>query len=275
MSAMSGQWQWSSVMARLNSAKAEMHCSDNTATKMKHYEIIIRFHMGIVANVLSQGWSHPDYHYVDCHAGSGLYDVPGVRGSPRIFCEAAQLKKLSAACWFVEKDLLKAALLRQTLADRPGVKVVHNRFERVLPGLSFGSTSEPAMGLVFADPAGTLSDAQVSEFKAFFARHHKMDFLLHVAAGAYKRARLHGYDFRAFVSNLRSMKKYWSIRQKSANLHWTFLIGSDWKEMPRKLRSIYFRDLDSVEGLTILAELSTPGDRRHRRPVNAQGDLFA
>jgi hypothetical protein len=239
----------------------------------------------------------PFYTYVDLNAGAGrYYDHIGavMDGSPLIALLMARHLGLSLSALLCEKDLAEFTQLQSTLTtldEQPPGTMQWQRWHRPCHEDSItlwhGEATQAVidrltqwrclaedrntkhLGLVYADPNGTVPFPLLQEAARALPQ---CEILIHAGGTSHKRqyySEKHGLCF-TFEEMLDTIKKpYWLIRKLSGPQQWTFLLGSAWKDMPRKLAGQDFYSLTSAEGASIYRRLN-----KRRQDLDGQGNLF-
>jgi len=90
--------------------------SKNTSAKQEQFKYFIGIHLGICKGIFkgnqNKAWLSHTYHYIDLNAGTGISEAYG-EGSPIIFLQQAESKKVDSSCYFVDiKDSVLEELKR-------------------------------------------------------------------------------------------------------------------------------------------------------------------
>lgn len=242
-------------------------------------------------------WAVPWYTYIDLNAGEGFYlDGGGLlaAGSPIIALTTARNLKLPLRAIFYEEDSLTYQTLQHALTSFLGVPASPNHWHilhapdyeedivlchddttivvpQLLESLSHNTPQfqRQYFGSIYSDPNGTVP---FDLLRATADALPRCDILIHAGGTWHKRqyySPKNGLKQR-FDTLLGTIdKNYWLIRELYGPQHWTFLVGSNWKELPHKLAGQGFHDLKSLEGQSIMRRAS-----QRRQDVDGQGDLF-
>jgi three-Cys-motif partner protein len=249
-----------------------MGISENTHWK-EHYfrrllEILMRIVKGIHAKYRAY---HPWFHYVDLYAGAGAYvDDAGfpLLGSPLIALKMAHYINIPIQAYFFENDLQEYQQLVALVKEYQGK---HRRYDDIqlcaglcqayLPHLLESWHQEDTearrqrLGLIYADPNGLVPFALLQKAAQALP---VCDVLIHGSATAHKRQYFQpkhalAFTFEEMLDTI--PKKYWLVRQVYGVWQMTFLLGSNWEEMPRKLAGHGFYDRQSAEGQAIIRRM--------------------
>jgi len=241
--------------------------SDYTIYKQLHLGAILRKHLNITRAIFEKhDWPEKVYHYLDLHAGPGIYQHNGmvVRGSPIIFIETLMSVGLKCQAVFFEicddrRTQLVWNLAR--FADVPDLSLLfHGDYQRFLP-CHFDDSQARAkkkFGLVYADPAGTLPPFELLAQMFQSRSYATMDVLIYMSSTNLKRQLK--YDRCPIDKRLKDYlglipKKYWIVREPYGPHQWTFLIGTNWDAFP-EFRDLGFHRIDSPEGQEIFHRLN-------------------
>jgi hypothetical protein len=274
--------------------------SEYTPLKQAHFQRLVSILMKASLNIMQRHtWAMPFYTYLDLSAGPGRYaDKAGltVEGSPLIALLTARLLHLPLVAVFYEEDLATFGVLRNTLTPhfaQPPQRIpqavywtstqehpqqallVYGDAQALVPELlaqwRLDAEQQDAkhLGLLYSDPNGLIPFAVLEEAARSLPQ---CDFLIQAGATTHKRQYYN--DRNGLCSTFEEMldtikKQFWLIRDLYGAQHWTFLLGSNWKEMPRKLSGQGFHDLRSPEGQSIMRRAN-----KRAKDQDGQGDLF-
>jgi hypothetical protein len=244
-------------------------------------------------------WAIPFYTYLDLSAGPGrYYDQAGLtqEGSPLIALLMARLLRLPLVAVLYEKHLATHGELRSALTPHfaepprctpqafffPATEehpqqalLVYGDAQVLVPGLlaqwrlDAEEQNRKHLGLIYSDPNGLIPFALLEEAARSLPQ---CDVLIYAGGTTHKRQYYN--DRNGLCSTFEEMldtikKQYWLIRDPFGAQQWTFLLGSNWKKMPRKLSGQGFHDLHSPEGQSIMRRVN-----RRAKDLDGQGDLF-
>jgi hypothetical protein len=231
--------------------------SSVTEIKQEHFRKILSVHMLITSHVIrnwrEKNWNvSPYFHYFDINAGAG-FDQNGVKGSPQIFCEEREKRKIYCKSLFIEESADNAESLKALL---PGENVECGDHSDVLPG-SFTDEKVRRFGLLYADPNGIFDLDVIRKFCECYC-YNKTDILINCNSTAIKRVRMSSRheETRSLWDRLQEIdKKYWIIREPYGRHQWSFILGTNWPSFP-KFEKIGFYKLESKEGREIFNKIN-------------------
>lgn len=209
----------------------------------------------------------PPYLFMDLHGGPGwLCDDAGRRfeGSPLIAANALAASGLGHETWHFEKDRNVSADL--TAALDPSVytqsTVCHLRFEDgVRRWLAQNRSHAYRYGLVYSDPIG--DPLPVETFNLIAHHSPRVDLLAYVAAtNQYKRFD-RGRRLADDIAGVRKRKVL--IREPAGGEQYTFIVFTDWTDMPEWKRRGFYEVTDSGPGRSILDRLNLTRAELHER----------
>lgn len=256
--------------------------SKETERKEADFRGLLRMHINICKGIARSGWTAP-YLYVDLHAGPGLLEHEGRRfdGSPLIAKDLLTCAGIRAETVHFEQDPEVAGRLNVAMSDPfalldPGLtSQVHNEpFEAGFDAwLDRAGYQANRYGLIYSDPIGDpIPVATLNRAADLFPR---VDLLAYVAANSqYKRVR--GQDLKRGIEPTRPLlaehiaavrKRVVLIREPLSAHQWTFVLWSNWTDLPQWERHGFWR-LDSAKGQHILDRLNLTEDE-HRKKANA------
>lgn len=257
--------------------------SAETERKEADFRGVLDMHITICKALMQRQRTAP-YLYADLYAGPGHLEFNGRRflGSPLIAQDLLARASIPYQAIHFEKDpevagRLAAALWQPTsLFDTPDADnspVFTEAFETGFPHwLTEAGHQGDRYGLVYSDPIrDEIPHALLNEAAA---RMPRVDLLSYVSATQYKRRR--GQDIKRNGStelpllgdHIRAVNKRIAlIRKPLGAWQWTFVLWSNWVNMPAWTSHGFYR-LDSPEGQQILDRLNLT-EREHREKVNA------
>lgn len=259
---------------------ADEWVSDETEPKERDFRGILEMHVPVCKGILRRHGLRP-YRYVDLYAGPGHLEFKGRRflGSPLVAQDILTRYGLPHEAVHFEKDPEVAARLAEalwvpaSLLDTPDPDSSPIRVEACQEGfprwLSEIGPQPRRLGLVYADP---IKDEIPVELLNQAARSMPMvDLLSYVSATQYKRRR--GGDLRRNGRSGRPLlsdhvnavdKKYGLIRKPRGAWQFTFILWSNWGELPEWNGRGFYR-LDSDDGRRILDSLDLTSRQRHEK----------
>jgi hypothetical protein len=226
--------------------------SDETERKEQDFAGLLAMHMRICKSILDRR-DGPPYLYVDCHAGRGNLEYGGrpFPGSPLIARQTAAQIGLAHEAIHFEQNRNEALLLQEAL--RYSAPVIVDSCERGLPRwlASSCSNTRTRFGLVYADPIG--KEIPVELLSAVARALPKTDILAYVSGTAYKRrngVRPGPRLLDDITAVQRAGKSTVLIRKPSGRQQWTFVLWSNWADLP-SWRARGFHRLDTETGRSI------------------------
>jgi three-Cys-motif partner protein len=250
--------------------------SDETELKESDFRGILSMHVTICKGIMSRS-ARPPYLYADLYAGPGNLEHKGSEflGSPLIAQEELARAGIPCEAIHFERDAGVADRLREALwVPRsvtwwPDPDNTHVFTEPCQEGfarwLSQAGHQRNRLGLIYSDPINDeIPHRLLSKAAAMLP---KTDILTYVAATQYKRRR--GVDSsRPFLSDhIRAIgKKVVLIRRPHTAWHWTFILLSNWVDLPQWQKRGFYR-LESETGTEIMRQLDL-SSREHRELVN-------
>lgn len=245
--------------------------SAETEGKEQDFRGLLSMHIDICKGILRR-YGGPPYLYADLYAGPGHLEYRGRRflGSPLIAQDLLTKARVPHEAIHFEKDLEVAARLGEalwvptSLLDCPSKdsapiynEPMEEAFPRWLDGLG---RQTRRLGLVYSDPIDDEINHGVLNLVA--DRLPKVDLLAYVAATQYKRRR--GGDLKRNGTSLLPLiedhiravnKKVVLIRRPRGGNQYTFILWSDWDNLPT-WETRGFHRLDSDRGQQILDQIN-------------------
>lgn len=250
--------------------------SAETEAKEADFRGILGMHVNVCKGILSRRGAQP-YLYADLYAGPGHLEYRGRRfpGSPLIAQDVLARTGISSQAIHFENDPAVAARLAEalyvptSLLDQPGPDTAPIYIEDFQAGfarwLDEAGPQPDRYGLVYSDPIRDEIPHQLLNKAARLMP--RVDLLSYVAATQYKRrrgvdsGRPHLADHIAAVD-----KRVVLIREPLGAWQWTFVLWSNWVNLPEWHRRGFYR-LDSARGSQILDRLNLTA-RQHREKAN-------
>jgi hypothetical protein len=230
--------------------------SAETEEKEHDFAGIMAMHMQICKSILAK-YGGPTYLYADLYAGPGHLEFGDRRflGSPLIVDETARRLNLAYEALLFEKDAETAARLAHAVAGSPSAIVHSGRcedgFGRWLDGLGRQSRR---YGLVYSDPIRDEIPHQLLSRAATLLP--KVDLLSYVSATQYKRRRGVDPSRPLLADHVAAIpKKVVLIREPVGAWQWTFILWSNWVNLPEWKRRGFHR-LDTEHGARIMDRLT-------------------
>ncbi|MET7933449.1 hypothetical protein [Streptomyces sp. NPDC005322] len=256
--------------------------SAETERKEADFRGVLDMHITICKALMKRHRTRP-YLYADLYAGPGHLEFDGRRflGSPLIAQELLTRAAIPYEAVHFEKDPEVAARLAEalwqptSLLDTPDAEtspIFTEAFETGLPRWLAQADHQPdRYGLVYSDPIrDEIPYELLNQAAALLPR---VDLLSYVSATQYKRRR--GQDLKRNGStelpllgdHVRAVdKRIALIRKPLGAWQWTFVLWSNWVDMPAWTNRGFHR-LDSPEGQQILDRLNLT-ERQHREKAN-------
>lgn len=224
--------------------------SSATAEKQQALEAVLSMHINVVKSILSRWPKYPrPYHYIDTNAGTGYNDQEDCPGSPVVFLKTAT--RINVPIWarFIEINAGNRVFLDGCTGCFPGNHLsITGDNQKELPTL-MDQLPRNAYGIIYCDPNGINHDhLDMLAAASVHINCKKMDILIRCAGSAVKRTQhLTGLKLLDYVSGIE--KKHWLVQRVSSSdrWQWTFLLGSNWPDMPTYKKHGFIR-LDSDEG---------------------------
>jgi three-Cys-motif partner protein len=252
--------------------------SKNTSAKQEQFRYFIDIHLGICKGIFERNrhksWLSHDYHYIDLNAGTGISEVYG-EGSPIIFLQQAESRKVDSLCYFVDiKDSVLEELKKNTsnFSCQADYFSCDNKLalENISESLyAHSQNNKKALyGLLYSDENGTVPPFdQLS--KAFKDRKYleTIDILIYFSATNVKRCLKSDTSdaYKRLTDYIRNVpKKHWQIRESEDKHQWSFLFGTNWDKDGQmgypKITKYNFHDISSIRGREILERLAYTND---------------
>jgi len=248
--------------------------SAETEAKEEDFRGILGMHVNICKGIFRRQPTSP-YLYVDLFAGRGHLEFKGRQfpGSPLIARDILARTGIPSETLHYERDPAEAALLAEALwtpanlLDTPDPESAPIHVESCQEGftrwLDEHGHQGDRYGLVYSDP---IRDEIPHELLNKAAKYlPRVDLLSYVAATQYKRRR--GADpGRPFLADhIRAVdKRVALIREPIGMWQWTFVLWSNWVNLPEWHRRGFYR-LDSEQGERILDRLNLSKGEQHAK----------
>lgn len=239
----------------------------HSGTKREHFGTILKVHTGICGRLLTRGFVHPEYIYIDLNAGTGMQGEE--EGSALSFLN---IVPSPYQAYFIEKDEKRFHELEENITrwnkrrysesvitalgdNREYIPLIAKHIERQYQE---DWDRHRLHGLVFSDDNGTAIPFE--ELANFFAVPcmRTIDVLIYVSATNWKRAKgaYTEKNMQRLSDNIKSIgKTSWQVRQPQGASQWCFLFGCNWNGYPQ-LKKQGFHDISSREGQAILQKIS-------------------
>lgn len=244
--------------------------SDYTERKEDDFRGILQMHVNICKAILGR-YAGPPYLYVDLYAGPGRleYDGHAFDGSPLVARDTVAAAGLAYEGVHFERDPDVARRLAGVLG--PG-RIYDRSCQDGFPAwIASQGQSARRMGLVYSDPINDEIPHELLNMAA--ERFPRVDLLSYVAATQYKRRRGVDPNRPYLADHIAAVnKKVVLIREPIGAWHWTFILWSNWVNLPEWRRRGFYR-LDSPEGERILERLNL-SKRESREIANTPLPLF-
>lgn len=256
--------------------------SAETERKEADFRGVLDMHITICKSLIRRQRAQP-YLYADLYAGPGHLEFDGRRflGSPLIAQELLTHAGIPYEAIHFERDPEVAARLAEALwvptslldtPDPDSSPIYTEPFQSGFPHWLAGVGRQPdRYGLIYSDPIrDEIPHAILNEAAALLPH---VDILSYVSATQYKRRR--GQDIKRNGStelpllgdHIRAVdKRIALIRKPLGAWQWTFVLWSNWVNMPAWTNHGFHR-LDSPEGQQILDRLNLT-EREHREKAN-------
>lgn len=250
--------------------------SKDTEGKEADFRGILQMHANITKGIMRRQGARP-YLYVDLYAGPGHLEFNGRRflGSPLIAQSILTAAGIAYEAVHFESDPEVAARLTDalyvpcSLLDTPDptrAPIINEPFQDGFPRWLNGiGRQSDRYGLIYADPIRDEIPHQVLNHAADLLP--RVDLLSYVSATQYKRRR--GADpTRPYLADHISAvnKRVALIREPAGPWQWTFVLWSNWTNLPEWHRH-GFRRLDSPAGQTVLDRLNLTAEQ-HKAKAN-------
>lgn len=252
--------------------------SEETPIKHAHFKAQMAAHANTTAAILKKypGWANPFYLYIDINAGDGgTKDDPG---SPLIAINILRnTRGMQYRALLIELDEGHAATLERRVAYAHHATVKQGDHNIVLREyIQEAHKPEKTYGLLFADPNGI--DPAWDLLADFAEVFPKVDIMIYIAATSLKRVRLwknnNGYEAEpCLAEHIDSIgKKHWIIREPRGVQQWTFLIGTNWKALPR-YEKFGFYQLTAPQGQRVLQKTNYTAEELRQQALELQLEL--
>lgn len=251
---------------------------EHTELKREHFRGFVDYHLQISQGVMNKhsSWLDNNYWYFDLNAGPGRYtpdlrqlsmfeasapgdnsltcpDGPEIIGSPVVFMERAEARKVPYVARFFEISPRHAECLRESLpcpaCSCGRYSVEQGDHTNLLPNY-FRNTRE-RLGLVYSDESGRVPPFELLRDLSACRCNARLDLLIYVSATNVKRTGQRLLDHLPTIN-----KKHWIIREPCGQHQWTFLFGTNWANFPAwEKRGFY--PLNSAKGASIMRRLNS------------------
>lgn len=246
--------------------------SEETAAKNADLRGLLMMHTQICKNRVSQ---RCPYQYMDLNAGPGIYtpraaqaDLWGnaeqpapaeIHGSPLIFLDCAQTRRIPYRAVLFEKDNRHRASLTAALSAHPSVTIEGDHDDAPRHMCNCPRCGRLAQGIIYSDESGHIPPFQLLATLASQPHYKQVDLLIYYSATAHKRARgLFGGD--RLTQCLKPIpKKEWLVREPRGRHQWTFLLGTNWEDFPAWGKRGFYR-IGSERGQRVLKRLDSSAD---------------
>lgn len=272
----------------VTNASRDTWISADTERKETDFRGVLSMHINICKGIMRRHPGHP-YLYADLYAGPGQLEFKGRRflGSPLIAQELLVDASIDFDAVHFEKDPEVADRLRSALYDEPTAlfngpdeinsPVFTESFETGFPAwLTRNGPQDRRLGLVYADPIR--DEIPHALFNRCAQLLPQVDLLSYVAATQYKRRRgselrLKGETDKPLLSDHIAAvdKRIALIREPAGPWQWTFVLWSNWVDMPEWHNHGFYR-LNSAKGQRILDRLNLTEPQQREK---AQDPLFS
>jgi len=229
----------------LNNKMQRVGRSQHTELKQQNLEYILDVQLKIFSHIIANNrWAHNKIFYADIYAGDG--GVNSCDGSPLIFEKVCGKSNINCDPIFIEENPVTA----KRLEDKIQSPVINARNENVLPQLC---PAKNQFGIIYADPNGDPNFKMIEDFYNK-PNTNKIDLLIYFSGTTIKRAFKSPIAKRkiSLIDNIsRLPKKKWLIRNITGKFQWSFLLGSNWIDIP-KYKAIGFYEIESILGQSVL-----------------------
>lgn len=229
-----------------------MKLSEYTPEKQRILTGLVGWHVGMCSGIYQRArWADP-YLAIDINASDGS-------GSPQIFRERLERERFPWEMFLIEESLYLYPWLEAMMADSNRITCYQGDHRAFLPPIC-ESIGKKHYGLIYHDPTGIPSFdllADVSRLPSL----SRIDILINCPATAIKRSRRRNEEQQHIQQpNLaeqlaRINKKYWLVRAPYAQWQWTFLFGTNYKEVGEWRNERLYR-VDTEAGRDILERLA-------------------
>jgi hypothetical protein len=246
--------------------------SAETQAKEADFRGILDMHVTICKGIFARN-SLPPYLYVDLYAGPGNLEYRGAcfDGSPLIAQQVLTKAGINSLAVHYEQDPAVAARLAAalwvptSLVDEPDEETAPIYPVACQDGfpqwLDRQGRQLDRYGLIYSDP---IRDEIPYELLNKAAYHFpKVDLLSYVSATQYKRRRGADADKPYLIDHIQAVdKRVVLIRKPIGMWHWTFILWSNWTNLPEWEKRGFHR-LDSHRGKEIMDELNFSKREHH------------
>lgn len=232
--------------------------SEETRIKQQQFAGFLDFQMTAARSVMvnpAHHWVKKDYYqYFDLYAGKGTWG-DGEPGSPLIFLQAIEKHDLPYHAILIEQDIEKVEQLRDVVPQyhKPFCEFLHGDNIMVMRPWLRASKEKPRMGLIYADPYGSLCWnllSWLSRVRTF----ERTDMLTYFSAnrGLKGPRRRFPDKFEYFSVYLDAIeKKKRLVRRPRTNFEWVFVYLTNWARVPQ-WEAKHWYDLDTTKGREVL-----------------------
>jgi hypothetical protein len=244
----------------------------------------IRMAMGALRNRPS--WVRP-YVWLDLTSGPGFHLLDGkqAKGTPVIALEALVATGMPFYAVFLESNSINADQLRRHLVQRFGpeeqaqtwFKVHHGDSHTVAARLLAEAPGANGLGGIVYDPTKAV-DFDLLKTLAEVPGRKRYDLLVYLSATSIKRPRnlplTYLTDRRSLLERLVAIGKgTWVVREPAGVSQWTWLVGSEWLQMPAWNKA-GFHPWTSARGREILTILDMTRSERQSFQQPSLGSIF-
>ncbi len=229
--------------------------SKYTEEKQSQFRAMLRVQLRIIKSIIHRhpGWAYPKMLYVDTNSGSGRYSFDGVNieGSPLIFLEEVEKRRLDFEAYFLEKDPAICTDLEKNIGverlKKYEITILRGDNTLTLPEIR---PKKNQFGLVYSDP-----NASCPSFRALHewfcqVNASRIDWLAYIAMAGLKRnesrkcaASCDFYSGDIFDCFKRIGKKYLSVRviEPGGGWQWLFVWACNDSILNDKFRGFGFK----------------------------------
>lgn len=255
--------------------------SAETEDKERDFRGLLTMHANICKGIMRREATTTPYLYVDLYAGRGNLDFQGrsFDGSPLIARDVLTDVGFPYEAVHYEQEKSEAELLVAALAGRsstlfPREDPVH--VESCQAGfplwLDERGHQPDRYGLIYADPIhDEIQHGLLNHAAKLLPR---VDLLSYVSATQYKRRRGCNPNRPYLADHIRAVnKKVALIRERRGCQQWTFVLWSNWANLPQWEQRDFYR-LDTPRGRRILERLDLSKNERRAKAETSLPELI-
>lgn len=252
--------------------KSNIGIGRETPIKQEHFRGIVKIIANAAKSILNQPWSakryDPWFRMYDIYCGSGQYkndDGELIVGSPLVALDVVRSIGIPYQAVFIDKVQDNTDKLAKLVGKDSFVKIECGENDYVLP--NYFVTRKPCYGYVYVDPNNIDIPLHLLTRMFSYSTFERVDLIINISATALKRAanssmtKYYGQTFDKMLDELKRYKPYMVIREPHGRDQWTFIVASNWKNLPEWTKQ-GFVNLTTAKGIEIFEKLVYTNQQR-------------